>query len=57
MSSESNFDPENHILTCPFDKSCNLPKMQSLCHFPEYKVCPDYEVKLQKLKSSVKSLH
>lgn len=57
MSSESNFDPENHILTCPFDKSCNLPKMQSLCHFPEYKVCPDYEVKLQKLKSSIKSLH
>ena len=56
MCSESNLNSENHILTCPFDKSCHLPKMRSLCHFPDYKLCPDYEVKLHKLKSTSRSL-
>jgi hypothetical protein len=56
MSSELNFDLDNLLLACPFQKSCNLPKMQSLCNFPEYKLCPDYQVKLKKVKSISKNL-
>jgi hypothetical protein len=45
------------ILTCPFIESCNLPKLQWLCNFPDYKLCRDYNLKLQKLKTSTKTLH
>lgn len=48
--------PQNlHILSCPFFKSCNLPK--SRCSFPEYKVCPDYQSKLNDLRQESKVLH
>ena len=57
MSSDLNFNPENVLLSCPFSESCILPKIQSLCRFPEYKLCPDYESKLQKLKSNAKILY
>lgn len=57
MSSESNFSLENLLLYCPFSQSCNLPKMESLCHIPYYKLCPDYQNKLKKLKSSSKILY
>ena len=57
MSSKSNFNLDNLFLECPFLKSCKLPKIQSLCHFPEYKLCPDYQVKLKKVKSISKKLY
>ncbi|MFX0072297.1 MAG: hypothetical protein ACFFAO_14520 [Candidatus Hermodarchaeota archaeon] len=57
MSSDSNITIENDILTCPFSQSCSLPKNKSICSFPHYKHCPDYEVRLQKLKADVKILH
>ena len=57
MTSELKFKLENMLLFCPFSQSCNLPKMESLCHFPDYKLCPDYQNKLRKLKSSSKVLH
>lgn len=57
MISNIDFNPENKVLSCPFSHTCNLPKAQNLCNFPDYKVCPDYHTKLQKLKSSVKILH
>jgi hypothetical protein len=57
MISESKEDLKINILSCPFTESCNLPKVQSLCNFPDYKQCRDYEIKLQKLKNSIKILH
>ncbi|MFX1337278.1 MAG: hypothetical protein ACFFDK_01570 [Promethearchaeota archaeon] len=57
MSSELNFSPENTLLFCPFSQSCILPKMECLCHFPSYKLCPDYQDKLKKLKSTSKNLY
>jgi len=48
--------PQNlQILSCPFLKSCNLPK--SRCGFPEYKVCTDYQSKLNALRQESKVLH
>jgi len=57
MSSQSNNFLENCLLTCPFSDLCNLPKMEHICNFPEYKVCTEYETKLFKLKSTTKILH
>ena len=57
MISESNFNLERSFLTCPFSHKCILPKIQTLCIFPEYKICPDYDSKLKKLKTSIKVLH
>jgi len=57
MISESKKEHKINILACPFTESCNLPKIQSLCNFPDYKQCRDYEIKLQKLKTSLKILH
>lgn len=51
MINQSDFDVENNIITCPFSYSCKLPKTHNLCNFPGYKICPDYQVKLQKLNS------
>jgi len=56
MISESKQELSIKILTCPFFESCNLPKVQSLCNFPDYKECRDYAIKLQKLKLSMKIL-
>ena len=57
MISESERELDNVFLACPFTHSCNLPKVKSLCNFPDYKQCRDYEIKLQKLKASMKILH
>jgi len=57
MISELNFDLESAILSCPFLHTCNLPKIENLCNFPEYKICPDYDSKLKRLKASTKVLH
>jgi hypothetical protein len=57
MSSDMNFNLESILLSCPFSESCMLPKNQSLCRFPEYKLCPDYDSKLQKLKANSKILY
>ncbi|MFX0032983.1 MAG: hypothetical protein ACFE8E_14550 [Candidatus Hodarchaeota archaeon] len=57
MENESKLPPDHHILSCPFLNSCNLPKSQNLCNFPEYKICPDYQSKLNNLKQSSKVLH
>jgi hypothetical protein len=57
MISESNFNLERNILSCPFSHRCNLPKIETLCNFPEYKICPDYDSKLKRLKTSIKVLH
>lgn len=57
MISETNYNLERDILTCPFSYKCNLPKIENLCVFPEFKICPDYQEKLYKLKCSVKILH
>jgi len=57
MISESNFNLEGNILSCPFSHKCILPKIENLCVFPEYKICPDYDSKLKRLKASTKILH
>ena len=57
MISESKSEYKINILACPFTESCKLPKIQSLCNFPDYKLCRDYQNKLQKLKTSTKILH
>lgn len=57
MSSDLNSNLDNLLLACPFLNSCNLPKNQNLCNFPEYKLCPDYQVKLQKVKLTSKELY
>ncbi|MBY9015554.1 MAG: hypothetical protein KGD68_07685 [Candidatus Lokiarchaeota archaeon] len=54
MISESNFNLERNILSCPFLYKCNLPKIENLCNFPEYKICPEYDSKLKTLKASKK---
>lgn len=57
MHSELNFNQDSHILSCPFSDKCNLPKSQSLCNFPDYKVCPEYQTKLNTLRTATKILH
>lgn len=57
MENNSDLNQKLHILSCPFLNSCNLPKSQELCSFPEYKVCPDYQSKLNTLKQESKVLH
>lgn len=52
MISELNYNLERNILSCPFLHNCNLPKIENLCVFPEFKICPDYQQKLYKLKCS-----
>jgi hypothetical protein len=42
----------NKLHECPFLQTCSLPINQTSCNFPEYKVCPEYQVKLKKLKST-----
>ncbi len=54
MIGEVNFSPKSSILSCPFSHSCRLPKVESLCNFPDYKLCPDYDSKLKRLKFSTK---
>lgn len=57
MISELNFDLERNILSCPFSHKCTLPMIESLCNFPKYKICPDYDSNLKRMKSSIKVLH
>ena len=45
------------LLSCPFTLSCHLPKAKEVCDFPNYKMCPEYQSGLNKLKSASKVLH
>ena len=57
MISKLKFNLKSAILSCPFLHSCTLPKIENLCNFLEYKICPDYDSKLKRLKASTKILH
>jgi hypothetical protein len=57
MIADSNFTLERNFLTCPFSHKCNLPKIETLCIFPEYKICPDYNSNLKSMRTSIKILH
>ncbi|TXT66778.1 MAG: hypothetical protein BAJALOKI3v1_10048 [Promethearchaeota archaeon] len=48
---------EFNILFCPFSESCILPQKCEICKFPNYKQCPEYELKFSKLKRKLKVLH
>ena len=48
---------EDPLLSCPFTRSCHLPKANEVCDFPNYKMCSEYQTGLNKLKSSSKILH
>lgn len=50
MALKTGFDPESHLLPCPFSDSCVLPKKEEICNFPSYKECPEYHIKVKKLK-------
>ncbi|MFW9896039.1 MAG: hypothetical protein ACFFD7_09580 [Candidatus Thorarchaeota archaeon] len=50
MSSGTNIAINLDLSECPFFTSCNLPKIQFLCKIPECKTCPDYNIKLAKIK-------
>ncbi len=57
MINEVIINPKSCILSCPFSHACSLPKVESLCNFPDYKLCHDYDSKLKRLKASTKILH
>jgi hypothetical protein len=48
---------EDSLLSCPFTRSCHLPKAKEVCDFPTYKMCSEYQLGLNKLKSTSKVLH
>ena len=48
---------EDSLLSCPFTRSCHLPKAKEVCDFPNYKMCSEYQSGLNKLKSTSKVLH
>ncbi|MFX0005488.1 MAG: hypothetical protein ACFFA7_13580 [Promethearchaeota archaeon] len=39
------------LLECPFAHTCNLPINPHSCNFPECKICPEYQIKLKKIKT------
>ena len=47
-----NPNSSNNIIECPFSHTCTLPVNQNSCIFPEYKACPDYQIKMRKRNSS-----
>lgn len=55
--SDSKLDIQGHLIICPFYILCRLPKNAYICNFPEYKTCPEYEVKVRNLKDKVRVLH
>ena len=57
MSSDSDFNLERSILSCPFSHKCTLPKIENLCSFPHYKICPEYNFNLKRIKSSTKIMY
>lgn len=50
---ETDFNPEEHLLPCPFFSSCVLPKRESTCNFPNYKQCSEYNVKVKKIRPHI----
>ena len=48
---------EESLLSCPFTRSCHLPKANEVCDFPNYKMCSEYQSGLNKLKAASKVLH
>ena len=57
MIDDSEINLEDCLLACPFCSLCVLPQNPISCNFPEYKICPEYSQKLEKLKTSSKILH
>ena len=53
MISDSNAKLEKNILSCPFSHKCSLPRIENLCYFPDYKICPDYCSNLKRIKISM----
>ncbi len=43
-----------NILECPFSHTCTLPVKLNSCNFPKFKVCPEYHIRLKRLKSASK---
>ncbi len=35
----------NNILLCPFLGSCILPQLETICRYPECKICSEYQSK------------
>jgi len=56
MNKELEFNEES-LLSCPFTRSCHLPKSHEVCDFSNYKMCSEYQFGLNKLKSTSKVLH
>lgn len=41
-------------LNCAFYEKCSLPKRNSLCNqFPEFTICPEYQIKREKLSHQI----
>ncbi|MFX1366526.1 MAG: hypothetical protein ACFE9Y_16525 [Promethearchaeota archaeon] len=43
-----------NLLECPFSHTCTLPVKLDSCNFPKFKVCAEYQIRLNKLKSPSK---
>ncbi len=41
-----------YILFCPFSRRCILPQRKSICNFPNYKICSEYQLRKKELKLS-----
>ncbi|MBY9006233.1 MAG: hypothetical protein KGD63_05705 [Candidatus Lokiarchaeota archaeon] len=48
---------KEHILFCPFSYSCILPQTVSICKFPNYKICPEFQDKEKKIKLKFRLLY
>lgn len=46
-----------HILYCPFNYSCILPQTELICKFPNYKICPEFQIKEKKIKEKYRNLY
>ncbi|MFX0106153.1 MAG: hypothetical protein ACFE75_11765 [Candidatus Hodarchaeota archaeon] len=57
MMSQSRFNPDLYLLSCPFAHVCSLPQTKDTCVSPQYKICPEYQDRLSKMKNPVKVLH
>ncbi len=45
-----------YIFFCPFSRKCVLPKKESICNFPNNKLCPEYQLKEKNLKLKFRNL-
>jgi len=35
---------------CPFENSCPLPKIGTICNYPACKICPEFQYRVKILK-------